>query len=425
MYRTFHSRYRLPGLVLCVLVLLSITDTGITQAEVLSGYLRARPALRSVRDDTPNNPNAILFDTSSQYAELFGLLHIDMNYRKNNLFFQVRPRCEVENGRSKCNIYIDEGYLDTEIAPSTFVFAGRRNLVNGIAHVANPTDFLGEDEELDLTLDETERRELRKGVYLAGVQHFSDNGSAVSVVATPRIKGPQDRKEQLQLKLAMLYPEINTDMEVLGLATVGRSGIGVNLSHTPDDAMVLYTESALRRGRDRAVVVADTSGDRIVEGDQDEYYFNSVAGGQYTFSNSVNLILEYLYDENGYSSGEWSAIQGFFQSNTQVLSTPAAAQGFANLSRGNREIIDNQLLRQQYLFLRLSHPQWWGDTDSSLILLKNMDDGSHLLRGRVEKDVTKRVRAGIMAEYMAGESWDEFGMRSWKHAVIFDLKFVF
>nr|VFJ92183.1 MAG: hypothetical protein BECKLFY1418B_GA0070995_10327 [Candidatus Kentron sp. LFY]VFJ93135.1 MAG: hypothetical protein BECKLFY1418A_GA0070994_10299 [Candidatus Kentron sp. LFY] len=407
------------------LCLLMLPPAGHGEPEVLSGYFRARPILRAVRDSTPNNPGGILFDTSSRYIETFGLLHLDIDYRKSNFFFQVRPRCETENERTECNLYIDEGYLDTEVAPSTFVFGGRRNLVDGVSHVANPTDFLGEDQELDLTLDETERRELRKGVYLAGLQHFFDDGSAVSVAVAPRVGDLQDQKHRLQLKLALLYPEIDTDMEVIGLLTTDRPGIGVNVSHTLNDSTVLYTESALRRGRDRPVIVSNGDEDRIVEGDRNSNYFHGVVGGQYTFDSGVNLILEHLYNENGYSSSEWGEIQGFFRANTAALSTPDSVQAAADLARGNQAMIDRDLLRRQYLFSRLNHPQWWGDTDSSLILVKSMNDGSYLLRGRMEKDITDRVRVGIMAEYMEGDSWDEFGLRPWDQAFIFDLKFFF
>jgi len=409
-----------------LLVFFSI-ETGVAQTEsAFDGYIRVRPTLRSVRHDTPNNPNAILFEPSSQYAQTFGLFHANIGDDKAKLLFQARPYCAFEKGQSDCYAYLDEGYLDIAVAPSTFIFSGRKNIVNGVAHVANPTDFLGEEEELDLTVDETERRELRKGAYLVGSQHFFDNGSAVSIAVAPRIGDLQDRKDRLQMKLALLYPEINTDMEVIGLVTADRPGVGVNLSHTLNDSTVLYTESALRHGRNRSVIVADTAGGgRIVRGDQDSVYFNGVAGGQYTFNNSVNLIMEYLYDENGYSSGEWGAVKGFFRSNTAALSTPAAAQAMANLGQGNQAIIDRDLLKQQYLFSRINHPHWWGDTDASLILLKNLDDGSYLLRGRMEKDITNRIRAGVMAEYMTGESWDEFGLRPWNRAVTFDLKFFF
>nr|VFJ45920.1 MAG: hypothetical protein BECKFM1743A_GA0114220_100306 [Candidatus Kentron sp. FM]VFJ46019.1 MAG: hypothetical protein BECKFM1743C_GA0114222_100336 [Candidatus Kentron sp. FM]VFK07048.1 MAG: hypothetical protein BECKFM1743B_GA0114221_100306 [Candidatus Kentron sp. FM] len=410
---------------MCALVLLSVTGESIAETKVLSGYLRLRPALQSVRDNTPNNPAAVLFDTSSRYAEIFGLLRLNIAYHKAKLFSQVRPRCQMENGRVKCNIYVDEGYLDVGVTPSTFVYGGRRNVVDGAAHVANPTDFFGENRKLDQTLDETERRELRKGVYLAGVQHFFDNGTAVSASVASRVKGLQEQDTRLRFKLALLYPEIDTDMEVIGLATGERPGVGVNVSHTLNDSMVLYTESALRRGRDRSIVITDVSNNRIVDGNQDKYYFNGIAGGHYTFDNGVNLILEYLYNENGYSSGEWRAVQSFFQSNTQAITTPAVAQAIGNLGQGNQKIIGNDLLRRQYIFSRVNHPQWWGDTDSSLILLQNLEDGSRLLRGRVEKDLTDRIRAGIMAEYMTGGSWDEFGLRPWRRAVIADLKIFF
>nr|VFJ52655.1 MAG: hypothetical protein BECKDK2373C_GA0170839_10376 [Candidatus Kentron sp. DK] len=423
MQRIRHNRLRYAVWALCALVLLCVTETGMAQTKVLSGYARIRPVLRSARDDTPNNPGSILFEPSSRYAEVFGLLHVNINYRKAKLFFQSRPRCEIENGRTKCNLYVDEGYLDVEAAPSTFLFGGRRNPVSGVANVANPTDFLGEDKKVDMTLDETERRELRKGVYLAGFQRFFDNGSALSAAVAPQVKGLQDQKHRLQVKFAQTYPKIDTDVGIIGLVTGDRPGVGVNLSHTLNDATVLYTESALRRGRDRAVV--DEGGTKIGEGDQDRHYFNGVAGGQYTFGSGVNLILEYLYDENGYSSGEWRDTRRFFRANTQALSTPAAAQAMANLAQGNVDIIDRDLLRRQYVFSRLNHPQWWGDTDSSLILLNNLDDGSYLLRGRMEKDVTDRIRAGIMAEYMTGKDGSEFGLRPWSKAVVVDLKIFF
>nr|VFK37868.1 MAG: hypothetical protein BECKTC1821E_GA0114239_1001125 [Candidatus Kentron sp. TC]VFK43098.1 MAG: hypothetical protein BECKTC1821D_GA0114238_10157 [Candidatus Kentron sp. TC]VFK51349.1 MAG: hypothetical protein BECKTC1821F_GA0114240_100157 [Candidatus Kentron sp. TC] len=426
MQRMLRRGHRFVPWALCLSILLSINDPGMAKTEILSGYLRLRPVLRSARDDTPNNPGAVLFDTTSRYVQAFGLLHANFDYRETRLFFQARPQCELRNGRSDCDIHLDEGYLDMEAAPSLFVSGGRRNIVNGVAHIANPTDFLGEEEEIDRTLDETERRELRKGTYLAGLEYFFDDGTSLSAIAAPRVKGLQDRKDRLQLKLALLYPEIDTDLEVIGLATADRPGIGVNLSHTFNDSTVLYTESALRRGRDRSVIVADAAGNRIVEGDRNKGYFDSVVGGRYTFDSGVNLILEYRYNGNGYGSGEWGTIQEFFETNTRGLSTPETiAKAIGNLGQGNREIIGVDSLRQRYLFSRLNYPQSWGDIDSSLILLNNLDDGSHLLRGRIEKDVTDRIRTGAMVEYRTGDSGDEFGLRPWNRAVTFDLKLFF
>nr|VFK27544.1 MAG: hypothetical protein BECKMB1821G_GA0114241_102842 [Candidatus Kentron sp. MB]VFK32094.1 MAG: hypothetical protein BECKMB1821I_GA0114274_102941 [Candidatus Kentron sp. MB]VFK75644.1 MAG: hypothetical protein BECKMB1821H_GA0114242_10287 [Candidatus Kentron sp. MB] len=404
-----------------ILVLLSLIESGVAQTESsMEGYIRVRPGYRVVRNDTPNNPDSLVLTTPEELTRTFGLLQFDLSRNDLKSHFQIRPYYEFGSEETQDKIHIDEAYLDKAFSPSLFAFGGRRNIVNGIAHVSNPSDFLGGEKEIDTSLDETERRELRNGVYLTGLEYFFDEGS-ISALVAPRMGDLQQEDTQLQLKLALLYPELDTDIELLGLLIADRPGVGVNLSHTFNNSTVLYTESALRRGRDRSVV----AGDRIQEDNRNNYRFNGVAGGQYTFDNGVNLIMEYLYDENGYSSGEWRAVQGFFQSNTADLSTPGAPQAMANLGLGNQEIIDKALLKQQYLFSRLNHPQWWGDADSSLILLKNLDDGSYLLRGRMEKDIADHVRIGIMAEYLAGDSWDEFGLRSWKQAVIFDLKYFF
>lgn len=403
---------------------LGVLPEGLVHADppkiAAQGYVRLRPAYHDVRV-TPNNPESILFPATEREGQAFGLLRTDMMHGGARVHFQIRPDYVVSKYQRTYTTQVDEGYLDVTVTDKLFVFAGRRNLVTGVAHMSNPTDFLGEQERLDLTLPETERRELRNGLYLAGIEHFLANGSLAAVVA-PHIGGAQTAADRFQLKAASSLPSWNTDLELIALFTPDRPGVGVNISHTAGDALVLYTEGALRRGRDRPLVEAPTGTQEIVKASSKGWFPNVVVGGQYTFGNALNLTLEYQYNANGYTASEWLAIQRYIEGNAGRLAAPGALPAIGNLAAAN-QIVGRDVLRRNYLFGRVIQPDWYWNTEPSLLVLKNLDDGSYAVQARLDKNVTSKLAVGLLVQRLEGGRWAEFGLRPASWSVVLDFKY--
>lgn len=377
----------------------------------VSGYLRGRAACLEVRDSTAFNPDSVLYSTSPRLYQAYALLRADLPKPGWRLHLQARPFYQADSTHSS-KLEWDELYLDFQVDPATFLFVGRRNLVSGVAYATNPTDFLGENKTVDLTLDEDERRELRNGTDLVGIQRYFEAGT-FSLVAVPRIAGNQQQQEKLLLSYERVLAATNADMVVSLLASDERPGLGLNLSATLGDSLVAYTETALRRGRDRSQVTAGT----VEPGSRNQWVLNTVIGAQYTFTDATNLILEYQYDGNGFSDREWASIrssaEGFIsQIQDGGPSAAAAIGGLAQLDA----LAERNSLRRNYLFGRISHPKVLPNTEGSLLWLENLDDASGLARARLTRMLKGSYRLGLMVERMYGGAWSEFGGKPWKQA---------
>ncbi|KOR30794.1 hypothetical protein TI04_04125 [Achromatium sp. WMS2] len=203
------------------------------------------------------------------------------------------------------------------------------------------------------------------------------------------------------------------------LLTDHRPGVGFNWSKTIGESLVIYTESAFRRGRDQLIVV---NGE--VTSPSSGWIPNSVIGSNYTFANALNLIIEYQHNGAGYSASEWRAIKTSTESTLLDIYGPGALSAFTLLGQYNN-IIGHNPLRQNYAFVRFSHPNWLMDGESSVLWLKNLDDGSYVLRARWDKDFGNSYKFGIMAETLRGSSWSEFGIRPWEWSLVTDIAWYF
>jgi hypothetical protein len=384
------------------------------------GYLRFRSAYQSVRADTPLNPNAALFEPSDNVFQAFALLRGEARLRDTGLKVQFRPFYQTDRNATTRNIFVDEAYLEHALSASRFLFAGRRNIVTGVAFSTNPTDFFGDGKQEDFTLPEDERRDLRTGVYMLGADWFFDGGNA-SLVVAPQLGPEQEEQTRVQLRLGWLLQRWQTDIALQVLAAGERPGFGLNASTTVGGALVLYTESALRRGRDRDLVKQG----QVTLGDPDAWLPNVVLGGSYTFANATNLILELHYNGNGYSESEWDSLREAADAAAPALIDPTLRAGAAASLSSLNSLTAATELRKKYLFLRLSQPDLLGRFAGSLFWLDTLDDSGQLVRGRLETTLGDAVRLGVMTDYMDGSSFSEYGMRPRDWSVVLDLQYFF
>jgi hypothetical protein len=384
------------------------------------GYLRFRPAYQSVRADTPLNPDAALFEPSDTVFQAFALLRGEARLVDTGLKVQFRPFYQTDRNATTRKLFVDEAYLEQALSPSRFLFAGRRNIVTGVAFSTNPTDFFGDGKEEDFTLPEAERRALRTGVYMLGADWFFDGGNA-SLVVAPQLGTEQEEQTRVQLQAGWLLQRWQTDIALQVLAAGERPGFGLNASTTVGDALVLYTESALRRGRDRDLVQQGL----VTPGDPDAWLPNVVLGGSYTFANATNLILELHYNGNGYNESEWDSLrQATDTTAAALIDRTLRARALTSLTSLNSLTAATEL-RKKYLFVRLSQPNLLGRFEGSLFWLDTLEDSGHLVRGRVETTLGDAVRLGVMTDYMHGSSFSEYGIRPRDWSVVLDLQYFF
>lgn len=134
--------------------------------------------------------------------------------------------------------------------------------------------------------------------------------------------------------------------------------IGVNLSRVFGDALELHAEVARSGGVLRAV-----------------------AGGQYTFANDVNVVLELYYGGDGLTASEWERWK------TGTLATYAPLR----MARG-------------YAFARVHRPFREQDLDAEVIAIANLRDGSAIFRASLTYRLRPNVSVYVMqTEFMGNE----------------------
>ena len=344
-------------------------------------------------------------------------INFNLYYDILRLNTQFRPTLLWQEGHNaKFNFFTDEAYLDVRFGKSLFLYAGKRNFVEGVAFGFHPTDFLGQFKKVDFSLREEERRVQREGNWLVGGDTFFKN-MTLSAIYAPHLGDWQDEQNRVLLKGRVLAESINTDM-ALYVYYGDIPSLGLDVASTVSKDLVLFTESALRRGSQRWAITqtsmpTDTSPAmyRFTSPDKDKVYAQVVVGGNYTFKDGTNLILEYIYNGDGYSSGGWDQFSDFIKYNNNAYSLNFF-KGLAksNLVRGVSLMQFGQM-RKNYAFLRVSNNTAIKDLDGQLILTGNLNDASCLAYLSVDYNITKSLIAGIYGMMSVGKKDSEFGMQ--------------
>ena len=135
----------------------------------LSGIIYEQPIYYSVDHKNLINPDDEVLRLPDWLNKSWGKMNLTLSYGDFKFVTQTRPILVLqEKHEPNFDFITDDAYLDVEIAKRNFLYVGKRNLVEGVAYGANPTDFLGEDKKLDYTLRAEERRTQRPGNYVVG-----------------------------------------------------------------------------------------------------------------------------------------------------------------------------------------------------------------------------------------------------------------
>ena len=145
----------------------------------------------------------------------------------------------------------------------------------------------------------------------------------------------------------------------------GAPRFGISLSRVFGEALELHADVA----RDRGVL-------------------RGVAGGQYTFANDVNVVLELYYGGDGLSASEWESFQS--------LDIVSANRAYAPLRMG-----------RAYAFARVHRSFREHDLDAELIAITNLRDGSTILRASLTRKVRPNVNVYLIHTEFAGSDRSE------------------
>ncbi len=373
------------------------------------------------------NPNQDILDITPWKNRFYADINLDIKYKDTKLISKFRPSLLFDDNKTRSHTTIDDLYVDQKFKDKFFFYVGKKNVKDGVALGSNPTDFLGEGKEVDFTKREEDRRLEREGNYLVGVDAFYKDITWTAILA-PRLNDWQEEKDRVLLKANYLLESLNTDMS-LHYFNGGIPGIGFNISHTANDDLVLYTETAFRKGSNKKIVRLISEGSpntySIKGMDVSEIFAHVATGGQYTFKNGTNIICEYIYNGDGYNQKNWDAFEGFVAyNNDQFKKGLFLDSATGNLSQANQMVTFRQM-RKNYLFTRINNSSIFNKIDGALVLLVNLDDSSFLVNPSLDYKINKDSTAGLSSSIFVGDTTKEFGMMHWNYQMTITYKYYF
>ena len=314
-------------------------------------------------------------------------------------------------GERPAHLYVDELYAEYALAPVHFLHAGRRHIVHGRSLGVNPLDVAVDPRDLDRSKDTNRRRGELEGQDMLGFESLFGDRFTLAGYWTPG--------ERALLAGALTFPEWQSDLTLL-VFDDERPGAGASFSRTLGEAVLVYGDAVVRRGRDRRVIRADRGPDAdpgaflTEEGGRSRLFPRSSIGASYTLESGANFNLEHYFDANGYSTAEWDAITGLIVEN----GANREAGRFGGLPTGNLLRLGAQLdrftLRRHYGLLRAHHPNLFGHRDLSAeaTVFHNLTDHSGSVGLRLERELGPNLLLGIEGRRLYGGGLDEFALRT-------------
>ena len=323
---------------------------------------------------------------------------------------RVYARTAPDAGERAARLYVDELHAEYAATPEHFLYAGRRHIVHGRSLGVNPLDVALDPFDLDRSKDTNRRRSETEGQDMVGFESLLDDRFTMTGYWTPG--------ERALLAGTLNVQRWNSDFTAL-VFDDDRPGGGLSVSSTLGDAAIAYADFAVRRGRDRVVIRADRGSNALPgtflaeEGDDSRLFPQSSLGAGYTLESGATFNLEYHFDANGYSSGEWDEIRDLI-----VANDTAREEGrFGELPGGNLLALGARLrqftLRRHYGFLRAQHPALF-ETDlvAEMTIFHNLADHSGSMGWRLERETGPNLLLGVEGRVLYGGDLDEFGLRT-------------
>ena len=325
---------------------------------------------------------------------------------------QLRVRNAPGEGGRSARLHVDELYAEYALAPEHFLYAGRRHVVHGRSLGVNPLDVAVDPVELDRSKDTDRRRSEIEGQDMLGFESLLGERFTLAGYWTPG--------ERALLAGVFTLPRWRSDLTVLAFDDE-RPGAGLSFSRTIGDAVLVYADAVVRRGRDRPAIRADRGPDPgpgafLAEtGEGRRLFPRTSLGASYTLESGASFNLEHYFDANGYSSGEWDEITGLIAEND----ANRRAGRFGGLPGGNLLRLNRQLgrftLRRHYGVFRAHHPGLFGlDLAAEMTVFHGLADHGGSVGLRLERGMGPNLVLGVEGRRLYGEDPDEFASRTGK-----------
>ncbi len=334
-------------------------------------------------------------ESSSNRLSATALLKSRLKLDGGMLAIQLRPLlAHTSNpGVGETSAYVDELYWEHRFSKLSFTFLGRRKIVNGVAIGRNPSDFFNQRKTQDRTLNDETRRAETEGDNMLGWSYFGQSYSLQSLLVAPTA---DSKRIRAMLQVNSSLNSISTDASLIAYYA-DRPSLGMNLSTVLGENTIFYTETALRKGRDRQRPVLSANG--VVIGmvdDKSRWLADFVIGGQYTTGSGITLTTEYWRNNNGFSDKEYAGIAN------PLTSGPDRPHWAGNL-------LSIPGLRKNSAFARIGDIPLLEKLKGEITWIRNLDDSSNFLRATVNGDIGKADSWRIGIDRLYGSKLSEYG----------------
>lgn len=375
---------------------------------------------------------------------------------QDQLVVQFRPVIDNESRKKNyLGIFVDEMYWEHPICfgstgflgsqgflknqqPLAFVTLGRQKHSYGVAMGRNPSDFFNQYKPRHRGLSDEDRRNEQLGDDSVGWMLLGDSYTLEAVVADQITQSPvyalqahrhlsdskdqKGAKNQQQTTTALLRWQQYWDtwmMDTELLAYYGpEPALAVNFTRLMGDSTLVYTEMAVRLGRDRptpkrAWNAVSGNYQFMAEPDrQPKLYPDGVIGIQYSFEpnelllKGATLNVEYWYNTQGFSVQEYQDI-------VDSLGNKGREGSYVDhSSKSARALLGMSDLRQQTLFVRLGDLALFPQMDADFVWINDLNDSSQLISSRIHFDLNDNSRIRFVYEKTLGNPLSQYGRKA-------------
>lgn len=396
------------------------------QGEIVTRYSYYAP------QQTFLNPNEEIFNVSkSEYKVYTNFLFNLELLSSTKLTLKIRPQYFRNDYSDRKDFIIDDAYINFCFGSTNFVSLGKMNIIDSVGLSYFPTDFFVRVSEVDYSKKEEERKSDREGSYILMAEKLF-KGFSLSLVYVPQIKNIQDEQSKFRTKISFAIPNVDFSFSYFYSSF---SACGINISGLLTDKLELHSEIALLNNSERKYLnikqnIAENINlyEAYDPPDSKKIFLKSLIGGHYTFPDKTNIIVEYFYNEDGYSDKEWTEFINIVKENYNNYLSPLLGIP-KDIFKSNLGVCNSLMtyryLRKNYLFLRFWRPDLIRVFEFIAGILINLDDKSFVFFPEVGYKMTDNIVFYLGGNIFSGDKNAEFGLVPYKNYFYTELRYFF
>lgn len=436
-------------LLLVILLLIMGIDKAAAQEFGYRGSLKNEASYRKLSNKSLLNPNNEVLNLEKGYNLTSFNLFCDADWEnkiKGHLNLHAFYDTQEGDSISDVKVNINELFFNFFLGERLELDLGKEIIEWGTGYAWNPTAVIS---PLKNPKDPRDRLEALSGLEMVKLNLFL-GGFTITGVALPELDFPREyaylprwKSTEWAGKVYKLVEDIDLSFVAFG-GGGSKSVLGMNFSRVLGNNLEVHGEIAGKEGSENFYLekkseeysVNGTLVPRVYEysqsrKDEKKIYSQYVLGSQYTFQNGINLAIEYFHNNEGYNNKEWSEIIEFLKYSNQALNDDrynlqnGENMGNIYLSRTNGYLNSLTGVRRNYLFLRGYIPSILRHSDTEIILLNSLDDGSSVIIPTLSYEPLGYLSLYLLMNIFLGRGESEFGILHENYTVNLGLKLFF